>query len=73
MHYKLSAPSRLRLSAKDRNAIEFMLGRVGDSNSMAYQPKGRTGYHIRRSEDGHMVSIRRGDEVYEIVARLMPS
>ena len=70
MHYKLSMPSRIRLSTKDRNAIEFMLGRIGDSGSLAYRPKGRTIYEIRRSEEGHTVSIYRGEEVYEIAASL---
>jgi hypothetical protein len=72
MHYKLSAPSRLRLSAKDRGAIEMMLGRVLEGcGSMAYRPLGRTIYEIRKDVDCCLIFIHRGDDVYEITASLM--
>jgi hypothetical protein len=59
MKYKMSYSSNLRITSKDRNSIESMLSMIGESQSMGYQPKGRTRYSIVREDNGFLVTIQR--------------
>lgn len=69
LKYKLSYSSTLRVSSKDRKAIEYMMAKIGQSNSMGYYPKGRTGYSIERDGLEYVVTIRKGDEMWPVFVR----
>jgi len=59
MKYKMFYSANLRITSKDRNSIESMLSMIGESQSMGYQPKGRTKYSIAREDNGFLVTIQR--------------
>jgi len=59
MKYKMSYSANLRITGKDRNSIESMLSMIGESQSMGYQPKGRTRYLIARENNRFLVTIQR--------------
>ena len=59
MKYKMSYSANLRITGKDRNSIESMLSMIGESQSMGYQPKGRTRYSIARENNRFLVTIQR--------------
>ena len=63
MKYKMSYSNNIRITAKDRNAIESMLNKIGESRSMGYQPKGRTRYSIVREDSGFSVTIQKSSGV----------
>ena len=63
MKYKMSYSNNIRITAKDRNAIESMLKMIGESCSMGYQPKGRTKYSIYREDSGFSVTIQKSNGV----------
>jgi len=59
MKYKMSYSANLRITSKDRNSIESMLSMIGESQSIGYQPRGRTKYSIAREDNGFLVTIQR--------------
>ena len=59
MKYKMPYSANLRITSKDRNSIESMLSMIGESQSMGYQPKGRTRYSIARENNRFLVTIQR--------------
>jgi len=59
MKYKMSYSANLRITSKDRSSIESMLSMIGESQSIGYQPRGRTKYSIAREDNGFLVTIQR--------------